>query len=158
MKTTDTDWNLVTQAQISINWLFECVGNQNSGVAQALHSFKERHEDCNLINPGILMAIAYITFVYPRETAINKIDVNRLDFSNFKLESTTLKPKDIIRRLRNAIAHGDFSVSPQAEITFKDNCRCGKDPFETKISCGHFGSFIQAFSAESKKQHFQRKK
>lgn len=159
MNKPNTDWNLVTQAQISISWLFESVQSKEPKISDYLQQFKMKNEGCDIINPGILMAFAYIAFVYPRETSLfDKIDVSRLDFSKFKfLENVgKLSPKDIVRRLRNSIAHGRYSITPDAKITLEDNCNCGKDPFKAEIICGDFGTFINSFCAEVKAEHFRK--
>lgn len=155
MTKPETDWNLLTQAQISIGWLLESAKNENASLTE----YRRQNENCEILNPGILMAYAYIAFVYPKETALNAVDVNDLNFSKFTIEpDKTLKPKDIVRRLRNSIAHGRFTVSPNAEITFEDNCRCGKDPFRARISCGDFGHFVQCFCGKARNTHFAGKK
>ncbi len=150
----ETDWNLVTQAQISISWLFQSTKTNDQNVQGALKAFTEEHEGCDIINPGILMAYAYICFVYPRETAIKSIDDKRLDFSKFNI--TIGQNKDVLRRLRNSIAHGRFSISSDAKITFTDNRKDGKDPFCAEISCGDLGSFVQSLCYEIKRRYLHR--
>jgi len=155
MNHNETDWNLVVQAQISISWLFESSNSQDSNLQAAVAKFRAQNENCELINPGILFAYAYITLVYPRETALEKISTTALDCSEFTFKAG--KQKDLIRRLRNSIAHGRYSISSDAVITFKDNCRCGNDPFEVEVSCGDFGSFLHCFCNLSKAKYFDKK-
>ena len=153
MSKPDTDWNLVTQAQISIGWLFRSAQDEN----KTLSEYRNESENCEIINPGILMAYAYIVFVYPKETALEAVDVGCLDLSKFSIEPNgDLKPKDVVRRLRNSIAHGRFTVSSEAKIILEDNCKCGKDPFKATISCGDFGAFVQSFCAQARKKHFEK--
>jgi len=155
MKDNGTDWNLVRQAQISISWLFASANSSDNSVRNALANFRSQNENCEVINPGILLAYAYIVFVYPRETALEKVSTASLDYSKFTFKAG--KPKDIIRRLRNSIAHGCYSISPKAVITFKDNCRCGNDPFEVEVSCGDFGAFVNSFCDIAKTKYFNKK-
>ena len=143
MKDNRTDWNLVRQAQISILWLYASANSSDNSVRKALANFRSQNENCEVINPGILLAYAYIAFVYPHETAFKKVSMARLDCSKFTLKAG--KQKDIIDRLRNSIAHGRYSISPDAVITFKDNNSCGNNPFEVEVSCGDFGAFVNSF-------------
>jgi hypothetical protein len=159
MNKPDTDWNLVIQARISISWLFESVQIKEPKFSDYLQQFKKKNEGCDIINPGILIAFAYIAFVYPKETSLDMIDVSELDFSkfSFRKDEGEVKPKAIVRRLRNSIAHGRYSIARDAKITFEDNCTCGKDPFTAEIACGDFGAFITSFCTKAKAEYFRKR-
>lgn len=146
----DTDWNLVVQAQIAIGWIFNSATSVDPNLKASVASYRKKNENCELVNPGLLMSYAYIVFVYPRETAISGIDEANLDFSAFNVSAGDVT----IRRIRNAIAHGRFSFSSDAQLTLRDNNRNKTDPFEASISAGDFGNFIQSFAGLAKRTYF----
>tara|TARA_B100000609_G_C16941468_1_gene294353 strand:- start:112 stop:570 length:459 start_codon:yes stop_codon:yes gene_type:complete len=149
----DPDWNLVVQAQIAIEWIFKSQSSKDIYLRTAVAKYREENENCELVNPGLLMAYAYIVFVYPRETIIKEIDEGKLDFSDFDV----LVGHISVRRIRNAIAHGRFSFSKKAILTLTDNNRKRNNPFKASISAGKFGIFLQSFVNLAKYTYFQKK-
>ncbi len=63
-----------------------------------------------------------------------------------------------IRRVRNSLSHGNFNISENLVISFKDiDPRNKLDEFEIEIQLSDFGEFINSFMLAAKTQKFMKK-
>lgn len=153
------DWNLVIQTQIAVKWLEESMNSSNPYVKKEVEEYRKKRENCGLLNPGVLIAYAFMVFVYPKETEQPEIKKLKTDYSKFQVTKGSFE----FRRIRNAIAHGRFSVShDDGIITFWDS-RLDEEKkididFEASISLWDFGSFVDSYCSELKALHFAKKR
>lgn len=94
---------------------------------------------CNLINPGLVLAACYIYFIYPREAAVGAVTVREEDLRLFRV-SERAEPSQVLRRLRNSLSHGDFSIDDAGHFTFRD-----RGSFEIRVHFADLGTFVDAF-------------
>jgi hypothetical protein len=90
----------------------------------------------NPFNPALLLAGAYLFFLYPKECDINFAEI---DTSDFVVKSGD--ENDLARRLRNSIAHGNYTFLNGNIIKFKDSNK-GKNVVIFQISMKDFGKFV----------------
>jgi hypothetical protein len=148
MSTKQFDRRLVFAANSSFSWIFECVSIFNSGDRSSIREKLAPHmhgNACDLINPGLVLAACYIYFVYPKETAIEHVNLSQLDISKFTL-SSPITPSNLVRRLRNSLSHGRFEIDDKGIFTFFDQQKSGLVDFEAKIHFGSLGEFVQEFA------------
>jgi len=116
-----------------------------------LKEFKYRNENIEPLNVGTLFIATYLLFLYPRESEFKNIDINSIDISGFEIKtqgSKTYNESDneyLIRRIRNSIAHGNFTIGQNLIIRFEDDNKQNSNPFATEILLSKFGSFINDF-------------
>ena len=148
---------LIKQVNYSLGFLFRVQDvvklNPNKTIKEVLSEYErlENFGGKSLINPGIALAAAFMYFIYPRESIVDSLELSNIDFSNFRIvEKQSNNPiidKEIIRRLRNSLAHGNFTYDFQkGEYTFIDDNRSHSDYFEMKIIGPRFGEFIESFA------------
>ncbi|MFO1432427.1 MAG: HEPN family nuclease [Candidatus Competibacteraceae bacterium] len=121
----------------------------------------------SLINPGILMSIAYSYFVFGYELRclddffpsrfLNDIKIQNIEDKNFYTKQDQDKWKYLQRRLRNSIAHCRFKVEVRSKpgkiqedgdvwYVFSDENN-GKDKIEFAMSFPTFGNIINLAGA-----------
>jgi len=143
--------------------------NWGKTVGQLLKEFNE-NEGVKPLNVGTLVMAAYPLFVYPQQTEFEKIDFSQINTSRFtvltgKPTDPTADRKYFCRRIRNAVAHGNFKivedqVKDQIEFvdyTFDKKSKQPKDFFKATITTLDFGAFINNFMSEVKRQYFQNR-
>jgi len=141
----DFDPRLVLDANRSFWWIFHSAeiarSSPTSEVGRLLMS--NMHDGkCDLINPGLALAAAYIYFVYPKEMLLGQVDLTGVDVSCFQ---PSLQAQLLIRRLRNSLAHGRFRIDNDGRMTFEDIGTQGQDPFTTAVYWAAFGMFVQEY-------------
>ena len=154
-----TDWKLINQAIIGVEWLKEI--NEASNADKTLRTILKENEerlflkDERPLNTGVLMMAAYLLFVYPREQELLKLDFTSIDISNFNIvyeDSNNRNPQQLCRRLRNSISHAKFEIQHQKNmIVFHDDDK-GKNRIDFEIGSVDFGTFINSFILEVNKQ------
>ena len=154
-----TDWKLINQAAIGINWLKEI--NEAGNIDKTLRQLIDENEaslflkDERVLNNGVLMMAAYMLFIYPREKEFSSLDFSTIDISAFRItmeEGNNGNPNTLCRRIRNSISHGKFEVKHvQQIIKFRDEYK-GQDKIEFEIHTVDFGNFIDHFILEVDKQ------
>lgn len=114
-------------------------------------------------NPVLLISSAYIYFVYPKDRTndniFNNLQEHEKSFTilldeQHKCERDGIK--EICRRVRNSLAHGNFSIQEDNKIVFEDGnpppkSEKFKKDFEASIEMVDFGKFISGFGKEVKK-------
>lgn len=139
--------NLVCAANRSFGWIFHSFElfskspEQTIGSALAPYVIDGR---CTLINPGLVLAAAYIYFLYPKEVTMERMNLNSLSTEAFELEEP-ISTEDLLRRLRNSLAHGRFDISDSGRFDFRDQRPNGSDPFRTCIGFEALGDFVEKF-------------
>lgn len=157
MDTKDYDlFNLITQAQIGVSWIFESTVVKNAQVEQlneVLNEFKLNNGNIDIFNQGTALMYAYISFLLPKESIFSQINTNNINISGFNIIQGN--KKDIFRRLRNSLAHGYIEVKNKAYFVFRD--KRNKEPFdfEVEITFQEFGQFVQEFYNNLKKLYFK---
>jgi hypothetical protein len=142
------DPRLMLEANRSFGWIFKCFGLYPGNPDAKLQDLLAPHirgNKCDLINPGLVLAACYIYFVYPRETALDRIDLSSLDLSAFQL-SENITTHELIRRIRNALSHGRFEIDASGVFALRDDNPRGTNPFETKIHFTDLGEFAEQFA------------
>ena len=156
-----TDWNLVVQGNISLLWIQECLKNKDKTVGELLKEYMEKNENCEILNLGTLIMASYLLLLYPRERELTSIDWDKIRTPEFNFCEGRYKDKsDLVRRIRNSLAHAHFNVDPV--ITFEDwrqvNSNNQKeDYFKVQFKFCDYGNFINDFFLEVKRQHFEKK-
>ena len=110
---TEADWKLVAEAHSSFEFLRSIVEPENQSLP--VNKAISKHTDANGIpplRPGALIAFAYISIVYPTEKAIYGIP-NTIDISAFTETIPSGSIKELAKKLRNALSHGDFEVTTE---------------------------------------------
>ena len=142
------DPRLVVDANRSFSWIFRAFEafkrdpNQRIGDLLAPHIHVDH---CDLINPGLVLAACYVYFVYPRETALNALPLDGMDVAPFHL-SREVEPHELLRRLRNALSHGRFSIDDEGVFSFQDHRQDGTDALSLRIHFADLGMFVDAFA------------
>ena len=155
-----TDWKLLNQAAIGINWLkaISHEDNANKTLLEILESNQSSLfiKDERVLNVGVLMMASYVLFVYPQQTEFNQLDFSKIDISKFKItfpKGDNNDSETLCRRLRNSITHARFEVIHDEQvIKFKDEKKHGKDRIEFEIDTVSMGSFIDSFIREVNRQ------
>lgn len=155
-----TDWNLIIEGNLSLLWIQETLNpiNKNKTIDEVLKEFKVRNKNIDPLNVGTLFMATYLLFLYPRESEFKNIDINSIDISGFEIKIQGSKPNNesdneyLIRRIRNSIAHGNFTIEHNLIIRFEDNNMQNSNPFVTEILLSKFGSFINDFMFTVKEQ------
>lgn len=115
----------------------------------------EDNPSMHIYNLGTVMMMSYAFLVVPKESIEqNKIDVSSKEIKNIlnKMKITENKElenieknQNIIRHIRNSIAHANFKIIPEDdEIIFIDKNR-GKKTFEGSIKINDFVSFLSNY-------------
>lgn len=142
------DPRLLFEANRSFGWIFKCrslyVKHRDTSL-RALLAPHMHGDACDLINPGLVLAACYIYFVYPRETALEEVDLSSLDTSGFEL-AEQIAPLDLIRRIRNSLSHGRFEIDDKGVFTLRDHSASGTNLFMTKIHFARLGEFAEQFA------------
>lgn len=157
-----TDWKLINQAIIGINWL-KVINDAENADKTLIQLLKERQDVLYLkgervLNTGVLIMAAYILFVYPRETEIDNLDFSQIDISRFKItaeDKNNQNPKKICRRLRNSIAHANFEVIHDKNLLKFSDEKNGSNKIEFEIGIVDFGTFIDNFTLEVNRQNLK---
>ncbi len=159
-----TDWNLIIQGNISLLWIQECLKKENSNktINELLKGFKLRNENCDILNSGTLFMATYLLFLYPKESELTNVNIEDINIAQFQITALGEKANNeetdkayLLRRIRNSIAHGNFKIE-QSSIEFKDNNKSNTNLFESKISIGDFGNFINDFMFKAKNKYFKQ--
>ena len=147
----DFDPRLVVEANRSLSFIFRAFDafKMNPGLSiGAIIGPHIRGNRCDLINPGLVLAACYIYFVYPRE-ALGPIDLSGIDLSPFDL-SEPAAAHEVLRRLRNSLSHGRFSINDEGFFMFRDQRSDGTDAFAIRV---HFlGKFVDDFGERASRQ------
>ena len=146
-------------AHHSVRWLSKCCeAPKGSELYRCVQDFsKSLNFPFPLLNPGILMAYAYIEFVYPweafKEKRENQNEIARsIDFNNLRVIKKGLNRKKLddnvylLSRIRNSISHARFEIEPNLDIVFNDEDKKKEDIFKAKIPCRDFGNLVQEYS------------
>lgn len=109
-------------------------------------------------NPAHAVALLYCLIVVPHELWQSPRLFERLrvlrpqQFFNIRVASHTSEHDSVdslIRHLRNAVAHADFSVSSDGSFTFRDHRnRDTVSRFEAEISSENLSKFLSCIGAE----------
>jgi hypothetical protein len=91
----------------------------------------------------LALAACYIYFVYPRETAFDVINLEGIDLSSF--DPAPPEAHGMLRRLRNSLSHGRFSIDDLGIFTFRDHKPDGADPFAVRVHFADLGTFVDLF-------------
>ena len=158
-----TDWNLIIQGNISLLWIQECLKSENRGkqVGDLINEFKLRNENCEILNPGTLFMATYLLFLYPKESELAALDLKNIDTSQFDIKALGTKKKNetnkayLLRRIRNSIAHANFSIKSDFTIEFEDNNKQGTNYFKVEIGLSEFGNIVNNYIFEAKRQKFK---
>jgi hypothetical protein len=97
-----------------------------------------RSSELDPFNPALVMASAYIFFVYPKEHEKN---LPKIEYSNFTVIQG--KSYDLERRLRNSIAHGNYEFLEGNIIKFTDHNN-GKNLIEFSIPLVDFANILNS--------------
>jgi hypothetical protein len=158
-----TDWRLINQAIIGINWLKEVnkIENADKTLVQPQREKSKLlyRENERILNVGVLMMACYIYFVYLREGELATFDFNKVDVSNFKINFQQRKhntAKKICRRLRNSIAHSKFTVDHENNLIIFSDDKQGQDRIEFQSGIVELGIFIDNFVKEVYIQNIAR--
>ncbi|MFM7024236.1 MAG: HEPN family nuclease [Flavobacteriales bacterium] len=148
-----TDWNLINQALLIIDWTDACndATNKNKTLLELWgEKMAPIYGGERLFNTGLLMMASYMLFVYPKESELNNIDYQNIDISDFTItqqdNNNNSTPQALCRRLRNAVAHANYIVANDA-ITFHDHNN-GSNNITFTIGTVKFGEFIHKFMQE----------
>lgn len=154
-----TDWKLLNQAMIGINWLKE-ISDEDNANKTSLEILKSKEvslfiKDERVLNVGVLIMATYILFVYPQQKEFDQLDFSKIDISKFNItlqEGNNNDPKALCRRLRNSITHAKFEVLHKDQILkFKDDNN-GTNRIEFEIETVSMGEFIDNFFLEVNRQ------
>lgn len=167
-KGTLEDLSLMTQGNISLLWIQECIDadNQDMTVGELLKKFRKENDNADIFNPSLLLMASYLFFVYAKEKDFNVRNYSFVDVSKFNVlecESTRRDSNYICRRIRNALAHSRVHIDENLQITFKDfqydknNRNNTTDHFECTISFADFGKFINDFFFGVKNRYFRNR-
>jgi hypothetical protein len=147
-----TNWNIVAQGLLSIQWVIEC--NKGENIDKTLReiwgeNFTDHQGGDRLLNNGFLMMSAYLLFQYPQQADFTNIDFSKVDISKFSIDyedNSNGDPKTLCRRLRNSLAHGKYAIKEaEAQILFHDEYK-GTDKIDFSIFTVDFGVFITDFT------------
>lgn len=172
-------FDLMIKFDISLEWL-QISEELNT---KALQDFKAKNENMSVFNDSLILAYAYMMFLFPKETVFADVydyEEYKKNLDVFKIESSysekinrngktvTVKPGDdeyeeakkrsLLRHIRNALAHGLVSVE-QGNFVLTDVNQ--KNKIETcKITVNQiaFAQFIQKLFNDSKKRFFEQKR
>ncbi|WP_415720603.1 HEPN family nuclease [Photobacterium ganghwense] len=153
-----TDWNLLVQGYLSLNWCQETMkpSNQNKSVSSLLSEFKDKNAGTPPLNLGTMLSAAYLCLMYPQQSEFQNMDFSKIDTSCFiVIEGENGDSKYICRRIRNSLAHARFQIVDDLFVFF-DQRTNGKIPFKAEIKIQAFGEFLNSFFFEAKEQHFNR--
>ena len=148
-----TDWNLVKDGILAIEWLAETSDGENSKKVILdlwLEKFHPKYPGARLFNKGVLMMASYLLFIYIKENEYNKFDYSNIktnDFQIIKEDKQHKTSKKICRRIRNSISHSRFEIV-DTTITFEDSLPNGTDYIKLEIGTVKFGEFISNFLNE----------
>ena len=86
-----TDWKLLNQAMIGINWLKE-INDAENARKTLLEILKENQaslflKDERVLNVGVLIMATYILFVYPQQNEFDQLDFSQIDIGKFNITS-----------------------------------------------------------------------
>lgn len=148
-----TDWSLVKDGVLAIEWLAETndVNNSKKVILDLwMEKFRPKYPGARLFNKGVLMMASYLLFIYIKENEYNTFNYEEIDTSEFKIikaEKPHKTSKDICRRIRNSISHSRFEIIGET-ITFEDSLKDGTDFIKLEIGIVKFGEFISNFLNE----------
>lgn len=142
--------DLIAQAHVLPAFLAEfidCLVNRpHEQVGEFYTSFEQRIgaasiADKNVVfTPGAILAVLYVLIVYPQERFVNEIPevpTEDLDAKEWgRMDWHMERPKhlrDLVRRLRNALAHANVEVTSEFGFRFRDR-RDAKSPFVFDVS------------------------
>lgn len=151
-------FNLITQAQLSINWIKEtCINvDENDTINDKLQKFRNRNEGILPLNTGVILMASYMYIVLPKESIFNKLSINNINTDKFYIKMGSNNSEKIIRSVRNALAHGNVLVSENGKsFVFKDR-KNSESPFHfsAEINFADFAEFISNYYFILKKQFF----
>jgi len=169
----NTNWNLIIQAHLSLDWCHRAMDpkHKDKTVGQLRDDFKKEYEGVEPLNVGTLIMAAYPLFVYPEQTEFEKIDFSKINTSRFTvLTDPTADGKNLCRRIRNALAHGNFKIVEgqivegqivEDQIEFIDyeihkKSKQKINHFKATIATRDFGNFINNFMFTVKQQFQSR--
>lgn len=145
MKTNDFIYNYL----LSLQFIGNCSkpNYQNKTVFE-VKSELEGKAKANILNPSLLLGMAYVFFVLANETKVLDYKIAKELESKFKIIKWEKDNKDlnsdyppIVRRIRNAISHGKIDYFNQdKKFLFKD----GKDEiiFSAEITFDNFKDLL----------------
>jgi len=129
---------------VSFGWLFESkeIAEKDEQFGKYLKNY-ESYSKGPIINAGVLIAFSYLTLVFPREAALyEELNFANLTTEKFQVLKGSYKDKkDLLRHLRNAIAHANIQLE-HGYIVLKDR------DFEVKILTKDFGNFLNQLVTE----------
>ena len=141
----------------------------NMSIGEVLNNFYERYEEAEagykdnhyFFNQYQLISSLYVYIVLPKEKFFDlipdKLKISTLKknskwgLSNIKIEWGLSEEEDsfkhFLRRMRNAISHGNIKFKENLEFTFTDvNKKNKSDYFEVTFSMNEIVSFIRAIA------------
>lgn len=158
------DWNLILQGYMSILWLQECAKDENldKSLRDLRSEFEAKYPPHEKLNIGVLVMAAYLCFLYPKESeVIGKMPDKGISIDKFTVTIPGIKKgneneiANLLRRIRNSLAHANFTDGGNA-ITFHDqNPNNSEDIFEAEILYSDFGDFINTYIFVSKDEKFK---
>ncbi len=176
-----TDWNLVSDGLLTIEWIFETDKKENTTKTLRelwAEKFKDKYPDESRkpLNKAFLLMSASLLFVYIKEREV-KINYKKISIEKFKIieqENDNTLSKKLCRRIRNSIAHGKFYF--ENEDLVMEDWRMKKEnsfikvlrklhvisPLQKKdyikfsIHIVDFGKFIHAFAYEVNRQKIEQ--
>jgi HEPN family protein len=119
-----------------------------------LVSLKHGLENYRLLGPAHAVGLLYCLIVVPHERAWSPELLRRLEGHNpiarFSFIGPTPSVEQLIRHLRNSIAHADFTVSANGTFTFNDHRRDGTraTTFLASIELVQLEAFLSTVGAE----------
>lgn len=144
----------------------------NAQIVQLAERSKQPFQDCvrtvcdsygiesyGLTNPAHAIGLLYCLVVVPREawwteSLLKRVEAHKAAIQLFRVKIPQPKETegavgDLIRHLRNAVAHADFSVAADGTWTFRDRWRRNDPPvFEAEISSDGLAAFLSTVGAE----------
>ena len=158
-------FNLITQAQIGIRWIYESVNPQNNNQTfeQVVNRVSANNGNILLFNQGTALMFAYISLVLPKESLFKQLDTSNISTEQFSILENTYpcnKNKgmamNIIRHVRNALAHGYVNIYDDKYFEFTDqNPSNSEQKFHTRIDFVSFSKFISNYYFTLKNEYFE---
>lgn len=110
-------------------------------------------EDYRVLGPAHAAGLLYCLLVVPRELWWSEEILARVEAhapqSYFSFNEPPGSTEELFRRLRNAVAHADFTVSSEGTFTFEDGGIRGSSPrFSATIELPQLQRFLCVVGAE----------
>jgi hypothetical protein len=146
MSDREVDWQAVTEGLVSIFWCSNSVRgkDENTPFSDVYSEFLDKHAGIHPMNRATAIMASYLIFVYPRERQLKELPLDRIRDEVMPKFNWNTKPQcntwTFLRRLRNALAHGDWHFD-KMNIIFESK----KEGWVATIDIREFGHFVGTF-------------